>query len=291
MTSRSLLIMALPVILLAAGSTPAADEEKIGWSDEADLSLVSTSGNSESSTLGFRNTLTRTWESSALVIRAGGIRAESDTITRFCVGADADTCSEQETSESEVTAENYYLNGKYRRLTSEKLFWYTGGGWERNRPAGIDDRYVVEGGMGNIWRDDGDLKFHTAYSLTWTDQEDVVTVPDVDETWIGARVGWDYLNKFGASTTYENILVLDANLEEGSRWRGNMLNSVSVSMSSRLALKISLEWQYENEPAFTEGQLFTTLGPPPVPNLTVPTVPIQLDELDSIFTASLVVNF
>ncbi len=288
MKSRALLVMALPLILLATGSTPAADEEKTGWSDEAELSLVSTSGNSESSSIGFKNTLVRRWESSALEIRAGAIRAESDTITRFCVGVDADTCSEEETSESEVTAENYYLEGKYRHLISEKLFWYTGGGWERNRPAGIEDRYLVEGGLGNIWRNDDDLKFFTEYAITWTDQENVVILADVDETWIGARFSWKYLNKFGANTTYENLMVLDANLEEGSRWRGDMINSISVSMSSRLALKVSLQWLYENEPASTDGELFNP-GNPPTPTGT--TVPIQLDELDSIFTASLVVNF
>ena len=118
----------------------------------------------------------------------------------------------------------------------------------------------------------------------------MVPLPDVDETWIGARFNWDYMNKFGANTTYENILVLDANLEEGSRWRGDMLNSVSVNMSSHLALKVSLRWHYENEPAFTEGELFDA-GNPPTPTVPPTTVPIQLDELDSIFTASLVVNF
>lgn len=289
MKSRSLLFMALPLIVLAAGSTPATaeDEAKTGWSDEAELSLVSTSGNSKSSTIGFKNTLTHTWESSALEIRAGGIRAKSNTITRFAVGTPGDF-SEQETKQSKVTAEYYYLEGKYRHLISEKLFWYSGAGWQRNQPSGIQDRFLVEGGLGNLWRNDEDLKFSTEYGLTWTDQEDVVIRPDIDETWIGARLGWKYLNKFGASTTYENLLVLDANLEESSRWRGDMINSLSVSMSSHLALKVSLQWLYENEPAFTEGELFSP-GNPPTPTGT--TVPIQLDELDSIFTASLVVNF
>jgi putative salt-induced outer membrane protein YdiY len=291
--------MALPVLLLIAVSTPAAeedttaaDEEKIGWSDEAEFSLVSTSGNSESSTLGFQNKLTRDWETSALVIRAYAIRAKSDTITRFAIGTPGDF-SEQETSESEVTAETYYLHGKYDSQIREKLLWYAGGGWARNRPAGIDNRFLVEGGLGNLWRDDDDLKFLTEYAITWTNQENVVTLPDVDETWVGARFRWEYLNKFGASTTYENVLLLDANLEESSRWRGTMLNSVSVSMSSHLALKVSLLWLYENEPAFTDGKLFDPAIPPapPVPADPPTTVPIQLDELDSIFTASLVVNF
>ena len=40
----------------------AADEPELGWSDQAELSYVLTAGNSESSTLGFKNELTRTWE-------------------------------------------------------------------------------------------------------------------------------------------------------------------------------------------------------------------------------------
>lgn len=291
MPSRSLLLMPLTLLLLAAGSSPAAaeNEKKTGWSDEAELSLVSTSGNSESSTIGFKNTLTRAWESSELEIRAGGIRVESDTITRFAIGT-PDDFSEVEISESEVTAEAYYLNGKYTRQVHAKLFWFAGAGWERNRFAGIEDRYLAEGGVGNTWRDDEDLKFNTLYSITWTDQTNVVILPDIDESWIGARFNWNYLNKFGANTTYENILILDANLEESSRWRGNMINSLSVSMNSRLALKVSLRWLYENEPAFTNGQLFDP-GNPPTPTVPATTVPIQLDELDTIFTASLVVNF
>jgi len=288
MKSPSLLFMALPVILLVAGATPAADEERTGWSDVAELSLVSTAGNSESSTFGFKNALIRAGESSNLEIRAGGIRAEADTITRFAVGPDPGY-SLQETTDTAVTAENYYLHGNYKRLISEKLFWYAGGGWERNRFAGIDNRYLVEGGVGNIWRDDDVLKFRTQYSVTMTKQDDVVPRPDADDTWVGARAGWNYLNKFGANTTYENVLVVDANLEDSSRWRGDMINSVSVSMSARLALKVSLQWLYENEPAFTEVERFTTLGPPPVSSGEM--VPFQLDELDTVLTASLVVNF
>ena len=39
-----------------------AEEPKIGWSDQAELSYVLTAGNSESTTLGFKNELKRTWE-------------------------------------------------------------------------------------------------------------------------------------------------------------------------------------------------------------------------------------
>ena len=47
--------------LLALGSA-LADEPELGWSDQAELSYVLTAGNSESTTLGFKNELKRTWQ-------------------------------------------------------------------------------------------------------------------------------------------------------------------------------------------------------------------------------------
>ena len=287
MKPHAMLVITLLVVALVAGPTPAAAEEKeLGWSDQAEFSLVATSGNSETSTLGFKNELVHRWEPATLIIKAGAIRAKSDTITRFAVGT-VDDYSEEESSVSELTSESYYLNGRYGREISEKFFWYTGASWERNEFAGFDNRYLVEGGVGNIWRNDDDLKFHTQYALTYTRQEDVVELPDADDTWAGLRISSNYMNKFGANTTYENELILDANLEEGSRWRGDMTNSVAVSMNSRLALKVSVQLLYENEPAVTDGNLFDPgdLGTP------IGTVPVELDDLDTIFTASLVVNF
>jgi hypothetical protein len=53
-------------------------------------------------------------------------------------------------------------------------------------------------------------------------------------------------------------------------------------MSDMLALKVSLQWLYDNLPSlelvdYTPG--------------TPPQVPVPLDDLDTIFTTSLVVNF
>lgn len=279
---KSHLLLSAVSMILAIGLAPAADEKELGWSDTAEFSLVSTSGNSESSTLGFKNTATRRWESAMLEIRAGAIRAEQDTITRYCLVANPDgTCADDaEISSSEVSAENYFLNGKYGRNITDTFFWYAGLGWDRNRPAGIKNRYLVEGGVGNIWNDSEDLKFRTDYALTYTDQEDYEPLPDADDNWVGARFAWTYLNKFGKNTTYENLFTADLDLEETSNWRGDMINSLAVSMNSRLALKVSLQWLYENDPAYVRGD--STLGADAL---------IQLDKLDSIFTASLVVNF
>jgi len=284
----AVVVMALSLLALPAF----AEEDSTGWSDVAELSYVMTSGNSETSTLGFKNTTTRTWERSLFVLKAGGIKADSTIETWFAVGTEEDY-SYGSRSQTDKTAENYYLDGRYERKVSDSFFWYGGGGWERNRFAGIDNRYIVQGGVGNIWFDREDMKWKTDYALTYTDQENAVEVEDVQNSFFGARVASEFMHKFGKNTTYENAFIVDLNLEETSRYRWNMINSVAVSMTARLALKVSLQWLYENDPAYEFVGLYDVsppLPPDPLPPV-VDLVPRQLDNLDTIFTTSLVVNF
>lgn len=289
--TRAILACAAIVMLLAPGLLAEDEEKDTGWKDTAEFSYVVTAGNSETSTFGFKNTLSRAWDRSSMTFKAGGIRAESTTIRNLiAVGSDEDFDVDFD-EETNTTAENYFLSGRYDHKVSDRFFWFTGAGWDRNRPAGIENRYIARGGVGNIWIDEDRIKFKTDYSLSYTDQEDVVEVEGVDASFLGASFSWAYLHKFGANTTYENFLVLDANLEESSDWRGDMVNSVAVAMNSRLALKLSLQWLYDNSPSFQEVGRYDVapIGPPfPDPDGFVL---VELDDLDTVFTASLVVNF
>jgi hypothetical protein len=66
-----------------------------------------------------------------------------------------------------------------------------------------------------------------------------------------------------------------------------MVNSVAVAMNRRLALKVSLQWLYDNQPSL---QLVDLFNPPFPPGTPAGRAQVELDELDTIFTASLVVN-
>jgi len=274
-------------LLTAGRGARAEDAPKVGWADSAELAFVSTSGNSESSTFGLKNTLTRTWTASRFELKLGGIKVESTTETPVVDAANPPDILVRESTD--VTAEAYYLTGRYDREISKKLFWFSGAGWDRNEFAGIENRYTAFGGVGNRWWDEDDLEFHTDYSATFTKQEDVVDVPDVDDTFAGLRFSWAYRNKFGQNTTYTNDLIVNENLNDPSDWRADMLQAVAVAMSERLALKVSLRWLYDHDPSFELlAASVDTAGNPVVPAVTEL---VQLDELDSILTASLVVNF
>jgi putative salt-induced outer membrane protein YdiY len=275
---KSIAIVAFCVCILSV-NVHAEDTAK-GWADTAEFSYVATNGNAESSSLGFKNTLTRHWDQSNMFIRIGAVRVETTTFNRSAVDGVV-----TETKTSETTAENYFAKGRYNRDISETFYWYGGAGWDRNIPSGIDSRWVLEGGLGNVWHDTDDLKFKTSYGLTYFNQNDVVTVPGLDPTFLGARFAWGYLNKLTKTTTFTNVFIVDLNADETSDWRADLDNGLAVTISERIALKVGLQFLYDNEPSFELVPNETGGGAP------LPAVPYQLEELDTLLTISLVVNF
>ena len=248
--------------------------------------MVLTAGNSETSTLGFKNLYNWKAGKSAVEVKAGATRAETTFKDRIAID-DPNGIQISTIEFTDTTTEIYYLNGKYGREISKRTYWFVGAGWDRNIPAGVKNRYMAEAGLSNIWRSDDHLTFRTDYSATYTDQEDVVENPTVDQSFPGIRLSYTYKHQFGKSTTYDSILVLDENLDMTSDFRADFTNSVAVAMNKTLALKVSLQWLYDNEPSFGEITLFN----PGDLNTPIGTIPYQLDELDTIFTTSLVVNF
>jgi len=292
-------VAVLVVLSMAATSVPLRAEEeekKLGWDDVAEFSWVATSGNSETSTFGFKNTLLRTWEKAAFELHLYGIRAENTTATQqYAVGPDTDNYTVTRFTETQKTAENYYLNGKYGRTITKGFFWYASAGWYRNEFAGIKNRYLLSGGVGNLWVETEKNLWRTDYGVSYTDQEDVVPDPSVDSTFAGLRATSTYTHKFGTTTTYGNDTNLDQNLSDTKDFRANMVNWVAVSMSEKLALKVSLQWLYDGLPALETVDFYLPANqPPPPPAQPGPadgSVDIPLEKLDTVFTTSLVIDF
>ncbi len=271
-----LVAVALAVVAPAPGW--AQDERKTGWFDTAELSFVLTAGNSQTTTLGAKNTLERVWERATFKLEAGGIRTESTVTTRTASGSPTDFVISEE-GESQVTAENYFARGRYDRNLSDRVFLFGGLGWERNTFAGFDNRYAVIGGVGNSWFDRDDTRFRTDYGVTYTVQDNIVGARG---EFAGARVSYDYWRKVLPTTDFYSTLILDENLDETEDFRADFTNSVAVAMSEKLALKTSLQLLYDNQPSLVAVPLEGT------PDTTVLA---ELDELDSIFTVALVAKF
>ena len=281
---KRLMGWAVLVLLVPCAGSAMAQDRELGWSDTADFSLVATSGNSESFTLGAKNLLTRTWEKAKLELTVGLIRTETNDLDRFAVenrGGSGFHVVEED--DRDTDPERYYFNALYARLISEKLYWYTGLDWERNRPSAVESRTIVSAGVGNLWFKTDKIEWRTDYGATYTDQEDTNGETD---SFGGVRLRSTYEHDFNDSTTLKNPLTLDESLDDRSDFRAEMLNELQVSMNKRLALKLGLRVKFDNRPAFEEVD-----GLSRVDHSFVKNVDAEKDGTDTIFTGSLVINF
>lgn len=278
---RSIRWIVFAVVCWVAAAAP-AEAQETGWTDEAELSYVVAAGNAQSATLGFSNKLMRTWPSAEFELKFNGIRSESTTFTRVVTAAGPPP-EVSTVSDTRLSAENYGISSRYSRTLSEHFFWYGGASWKRNRFAGYDNRYIAVGGFGNTWFEEQGHRFRTEYAATFTRQEDLFSAEPT--TFAGARLSWDYGRPLTETARFENVLELDANLEETEDYRADMASSVQVAVSERLALKVGLRWLFDNQPSFVAAEDPDGLLPPGE------TASIQLQKLDTVFTTSLVINF
>ncbi len=285
-TARPVAAAALVACVLGVAVTAARADEppKEGWKNTAELSYVRSGGNATSSTLGFKGESARIWADAKLTFRALAIKSKVTDFTRFAVGTPDDYVLVEDEDER-VAAERYQLNGEYQQNISPNFFWMVSGGWERNEPVGIANRYIGAAGVGNQWKNTDTLKWKTNYQLSATSEEPVLG----DSTnFFGLRVGSDLLWKFTPNSEYQNVTTIDENLDETSDWRVEFMNSVSVMMNEHLALKVALTIYYDNVPATVPVEIVDEDGVP-VPGAEK--VPYELDEFDSLFTTSLVIKF
>ena len=165
----------------AQAQEEADDEPDPGWTNETELSLALTGGNSAARTLGFSNALHFVGESSRLQVRVNGLRSRTAVDPFLLVapgvrfpltGAPDDPPSTLVKPGSEPEAEHYEVAGRYDTEISERFFWNAGGSWDRNREAGILSRYSAFGGLGNVWSDRDALRLATTYAVSFTNRRE-----------------------------------------------------------------------------------------------------------------------
>lgn len=262
-----------------------AADVQLGHADKAELSFVSVDGNAKSSSFSLRNTYTYTWQQAVFKLEAGALRAETSSFNRQGRLRPDGTIEVVDNETSELTAENYFLRGRYDVNLNPNFYYFVGAGWEKNEFAGIANRYGAVGGLGRIWSASDTFKFKTDLGLTYTSEE-AVTVADKNE-FLGLRAGYDLTRVLTKTTTWTSVLLLDGNFDDTSDYRADWSNGLAVAMTERLQLKATLQLLYDHQPGF----VLVPVVAGPAGLSFPPTVLAQLDELDSIFSVALVVNF
>jgi hypothetical protein len=302
---------------IAAAQAPAS-ELKTGWFNSADLSVVITSGNSGTRSYGFDDTFRYVWEKKRFRFRVNYVRSDTADDSFLLVQSGltflpGETLQDPPTyvvrPPVELDVEQFLVETAYAQDIHKKLFWNVGASWDRNEDAGIVSRYVGYGGIGNLWYNHDDLSFATSYGLSYTDRKETTPDPEKEDQFFGIRLEYDLRLKMGSSTTFDSDMFGNASLSDLNDYMFDITNSVSVKMSKHVALKASLEWQFNHEPALEDVDILAqviVVDPDGVPGsgdeyfqtvatggseITIGEGSARKEQLDTVFKTALVIDF
>lgn len=224
-----------PIVVAFVAPALAQEQPEPAWKGSLGLSFVSTSGNSDTQTLGLDFGLDRKPELWGLEIRAAAIRAEDSSVT---------------------TAERYNGSVRGKRALGDRWEVFVGAFGEQDKFSGYDLRYgaVAGGTYKALLGPTHTLSFDAG--LTWTKEEFVDLVdaegmvhaqPSYD--YVGGIVGLDYAWQISDSAKLSERLVYLPNFDETSDWRAVSETALQAAISSKLALKLGYLVRYDHEPA------------------------------------------
>lgn len=280
------MLWSLPAL---AQESEASEEPPKVWSNQADVGMVITGGNSRNNTISFDNQLNADWTDSAFRLRLGAYRQTSDDITRLAY-VSGDDIVPGELSFEELDQLRLYLNGSYRRDISERFFWTAGAAWDRDLDAGIESRIVGFAGVGNKWWSTDDGAFSTEYTFAYEYRDDEIDDPEIDKNRPTIRLAWVYSNNLFSSgnSVLTNDMDFFFNLKESSAYRFVNNTALTIGMTDLLSLRTSLEFRYDNFPGLEAVDLWSA-DPNVDPDATIiDSTTIRKQKLDTVFKLTLV---
>ena len=224
---RTLCLLAAAAALLAAPAAFGEESAKSdkAWSDQAELSFVKTTGNTDTTSLSGKNRVsyrflpraTGTWT-------IGGLYSEDRGVT---------------------TAEKYATELRLDYLYTERAYAYALAGWNKDRFSGIDQRYY--GGVGVGYKVlDGPKHFLAGEAgLNYTEEN------YTDNTDSGFLTGRAF-GKYEYAITKKNRLSQSAeylyDFSDSSHFKVNAETAVLAALTDTFSLKAAYNVRYDHKP-------------------------------------------
>ncbi len=286
------LFLLLLIGLSLAAQTPAPENLQPApraWNNVTTLSYVATTGNAEGQTVGFGNEFLYKWGQSAFSLKARAIRVNTTVVTRSATGSSLEDYVLGEQRASTTTAEAYGLNGRFdhRLKDKDRWYWYGGAGWEKNRPAGLDNKYSATTGFGRIWADLDRIKFRTDMGFGYTHEQPLVAPANFQANYGTVNLTSQFKQKLGASSLYTMDLAFTDNLSDSRDYQAVLRQGFSVAINKSLALKVGYDVVYKNKPNLIPVEVFTNA----LPSVSLGSISVSAKKTDTVFTTSLVITF
>lgn len=217
-------ILLIPVLALAAAAQ--AQEAPKKWKDAAELSYVQTSGNSKTTTLSAKNLFNYDWQKAALELTAGGLGTKSGT---------------------SVTGEQYNASEKVSWKLTGKNYTFEKIAWDKNRFAGIKDRWDLGVGVGRHILESADDQLFAEVGGGYMFED---RMPGSENKSFGTYRGYaKYIRTLSATANASQDFEYLGNLKESDGYRMNAETALVASISSHFSLKASHVWKYVNSPS------------------------------------------
>lgn len=216
------LVIGVAGLLLLATSVP-AEEKKL--KNEAELSYVQTGGNTDVTTLSFKNQLDyQITERLKSGWKLGALYSEND---------------------GEQTAESYMTELRTDYALKKKLYLYAVAGYLTDEFAGLDNRYY--GGLGTGYHIlDGPNNFLSGeLGLNYSLEE---YINNTDQTFTEGRAFVLYEYAIGKHSRFSQGVEYLYDLTDNENYRINSDTAVKVKINTILSLKVGYEVRFDNAP-------------------------------------------
>jgi putative salt-induced outer membrane protein len=223
MIHRSALVCLLAV-LLAVPVLGAEEPPKPPWSGSLGLSFLSTTGNSQTQSLGFDLGVKRIPDPWGLEIVGKYLHSSKDGTT---------------------DAERSLLSVRAMRSLNERWSVFGGISVERDTFAGIDLRAFVEGGATYKLLTGPVHELAFDGGLTWT-RENQTT--GTDRSFLGGILGLAYQWKLSGTASLTERLRFYPDFDQTSAWRVTSETALKAALTGHLALQFGYDFRYSNEP-------------------------------------------
>ncbi len=270
--------------------SPGADDGSASaWSGRADVSIANSSGNSSSRSIGIKAEANREVRGYHLVLDGSLLRIQTDDVVREAVGS-VDAFEVVRRHEPRETPDRARLRARASRnpWIGHPVQFVAALGWEHDAPAGIRSRYELTAGLGGRWgeeRDDGRPPLALGAGLALVAQEDEVEDPELGAATLGLRFdGRSGMTVGSADLTIEAASTW--NLRNRDDLRLDLTGTVAAPLTSRLALRTSVQTLLDTRPALERIPLFADPAGQPVGSVVAPR-----NRLDLILLVSFAVSW
>jgi putative salt-induced outer membrane protein len=211
--------------LLAAVIPLHAEDAPKKWTDKAEASVVSTNGNSKGTTTSVKNLLNYQWsEVTGVEIVGGGLGSKSG---------------------DQVTAENYNASEKATKKLEGKNYVFERFAWDKDRFAGIRNRYDSSVGLGRLMIDLPKDKLNTELGGGYIAEEHTDTTHN---NFGSGRAYAKYEHAFTDTSKFTQDAEYIHNFKDRKGYRLNTESAIITALSTHLSLKSSFVWKRNGEP-------------------------------------------